>query len=239
MTSYVLMHGGGMGGWVWRHVAGPLRRAGHEVWTPTFTGFGERHHLMSRTIGNETHVADVLGVLECEEIEDAVLVAHSYAGAVAPGVVAAAGGRISRVVYVDAIVPRAGESVAEALGYMSAGQAEEMRQTLARGEGPIGAGVPAQVRAMADIEPQRMSAERDRWVFSHLTDMPFSASVSTIPVGAEAIALRTDYLAVPHTMMHPMHERAEALGWSVHRLGGDRDHMVHVGDPEAVLAHLL
>src|SRR5690606_17763624 len=122
------------------------------------------------------HVADVVNLLDCEDVEDAVLVAHSYAGTVAPGVINAAEKRFRRVVYIDAIVPRAGETVAEAMGYMNAEQTRAIAESLARGEGPVGAGVPAQVRAMADAEPQRMSPERDAWVFCHLTDMPLSCN---------------------------------------------------------------
>lgn len=238
MTSYVLLHGGGMGGWVWRYIAGPLRAKGHDVHTPTFTGFGERFHLIGRTITCATHVADIVGVIDHEELTDIVLVAHSYAGAVAPGIVAATGGRIRHIVYIDAIVARAGESVVEAMGYMNAAQARETSAMLGRGEGPIEAGVPAQVRAMADAEPQLMSAERDAWVFKHLTDMPLSCNVNPVVAGAEAINVPVDYLAVPFTMMKPMHARATTLGWTVHQLGGERDHMVHVGDPECVLPYL-
>lgn len=239
MTTFVLLHGGGMGGWVWKFVAAPLRAAGHEVHTPTFTGFGERRHLMARNITHATHVADVVNLLECEEVTDAVLVAHSYAGAIAPGVVKAAPERFKRVVYIDAIVPRAGETVVEAMGYMNTAQARDMAALLASGEGPIGAGIPAQVRAMADVEPQRMSPERDAWVFRHLSDMPLSGSVSPVAVGADAISCPVDYLAVPFTMMQPMHARAAELGWNVEQLGGERDHMVHVGDAEGIANRLL
>src|SRR3546814_398800 len=159
MTTYVLVHGGGMGGWVWKYVAAPLRAEGHIVHTPTLTGFGERHHLISRDITTATHVADVVNLTRFEDVENAVLVVHSYAGTIAPGILAEAGDRISHVVYIDAIVPRAGESVVEALGFMSPEQAAGIRALHARGEGPVGAGVPEQVRRMAEIEPQRMRSE--------------------------------------------------------------------------------
>jgi pimeloyl-ACP methyl ester carboxylesterase len=238
MTRFLLLHGGGMGGWVWRYIAGPLRAAGHDVHTPTFTGFGERAHLTGRNITCATHVADVMGIIEHEELTDVVLVAHSYAGSVAPGIVAAAGERIARVIYIDAIVPRDGESVVEAMGYMTSAQARETAAMLSRGEGPVGAGVPAQVRAMANAGPQRMSPERDAWVFRHLTDMPLSCNVNPVVAGADSIDVPVTYLAAPLTMMQSMHKRAAALGWTVHQLGGDRDHMVHVGDPESVLPYL-
>lgn len=239
MATYILVHGGGMGGWVWKYIADPLRSAGHIVHTPTLTGFGDRHHLISCDIDTAVHATDIARMMECEEVRDAVLVVHSYAGAVAPLLLTMAGDRIRRVIYLDAIVPMAGESVAEAMGFLSADAVVGLRAQHAAGQGPLGAGVPDQVRKMADIEPQRMSADRDAWVFRHLTDMPLSANICAIPVGADAITHRVDYLGVPHTMMHPMHARADALGWTVHQLGGDRDHMVHVGDPDAVLTYLI
>src|SRR3546814_8460690 len=107
------------------------------VHTPTLTGFVERHHLNSRDITTATHVADVVNLMRFEDVENAVLVVHSYAGTIAPGILAEAGDRISHVVYIDAIVPRAGESVVEALGFMSPEQAAGIRALHARGEGPV------------------------------------------------------------------------------------------------------
>src|SRR3546814_5254867 len=66
-----------------------------------------------------------------------------------------------------------------------------------------------------------MSPERDKWMFEHMTDMPLSANICPIPLGADSIRRAVDYLAVPFTMMTPMHARAEALGWNVHQLGGE------------------
>src|SRR3546814_16934749 len=124
-----------MGGWVWKYVAAPLRAEGHIVHTPTLTGFGERHHLISRDITTATHVADVVNLTRFEDVENAVLVVHSYAGTIAPGILAEAGDRISNVVYIDEIVPRAGESVVEALGFMSTEHAAVLRALTDRGTG--------------------------------------------------------------------------------------------------------
>src|SRR5690242_7083119 len=77
--SFVLVHGAWHGGWCWKRVSPLLRSSGHEVFTPTLTGLGERQHLMSRDVGLDTHIQDVLGVLEYEDLYDVVLVGHSYA----------------------------------------------------------------------------------------------------------------------------------------------------------------
>ena len=85
MATSLLMHGGGMGGWTWKYMRALLEAEGHTVFTPTFTGFGERVHLIGRDVGNATHVTDIVNVLHYEDLSDVILVAHSYAGTVAPG----------------------------------------------------------------------------------------------------------------------------------------------------------
>ena len=70
-TTYVLIHGAWHGGWCWRHVARALRAAGHEVYAPSLTGLGERKHLARREIDLDTHIQDVVGLLEMEDLADA------------------------------------------------------------------------------------------------------------------------------------------------------------------------
>lgn len=82
MSNYVLVHGAWHGGWCWKRVSPLLRAAGHQVFTPTLTGLGERVHLISENIGLETHIKDVHAVLEFEDLRDVVLVGHSFAGMV-------------------------------------------------------------------------------------------------------------------------------------------------------------
>jgi pimeloyl-ACP methyl ester carboxylesterase len=110
----VLVHGAWHGGWCWRRVADRLRQAGHRVIAPTLTGVGERRHLLSASVDAETHIQDVLGVLEAEELEDVVLVGHSYAGIVISGVAARARRRLRRLVYLDALLVEDGQSWAQA-----------------------------------------------------------------------------------------------------------------------------
>ena len=85
MATFVLIHGAWHGGWCWKVVAPALRRAGHEVYAPSLTGLGERKHLASPAIDLETHIQDVVGLLEMEDLRDVVLVGHSYGGMVITG----------------------------------------------------------------------------------------------------------------------------------------------------------
>src|SRR3954468_5215719 len=100
-----------------------LRAAGHELRTPTYTGLGERAHLASSAVDLDTHIADVTGVLEMEDLRDIVLVAHSYGGMVATGVADRARERIAQLIYLDAFVPRDGQSLFD----LNEGGRERMR----------------------------------------------------------------------------------------------------------------
>ena len=101
---FVLVHGAWHGGWCWRRVADRLTAAGHRAFCPTLTGLGERQHLLSRDVNLDTHVNDVLGLLEAEELSDVVLVGHSYGGIVITGVAARARERLRQLVYLDAAI---------------------------------------------------------------------------------------------------------------------------------------
>jgi len=107
--SFVLVHGAWHGGWCWRDVANGLRDAGHRVFTPTLTGLGERVHLVNPSVDLSTHVNDVLKVLEFEELQDVVLVGHSYAGHVIPLVAEGARSRIRQMIFLDAVLARDGK----------------------------------------------------------------------------------------------------------------------------------
>lgn len=82
MATFVLVHGGGHGGWCYQKVARLLRADGHEVSTPTLTGLGERSHFVRPGLGLSTHVADVVNLLRWEDLHDVILVGHSYGGMV-------------------------------------------------------------------------------------------------------------------------------------------------------------
>ena len=107
-ATYVLVHGGGHGGWCYRSVARILRAAGHDVYTPTLTGLGERSHLLGPGIDLDTHIT---AVLHYEELRDVILVGHSYGGMVITGAADRAADRVGHIVYLDAANPVGGESL--------------------------------------------------------------------------------------------------------------------------------
>jgi pimeloyl-ACP methyl ester carboxylesterase len=95
-----------------------LRAEGHEVFAPTLTGLGERSHLAHPQIGLDTHVQDILGVLNFEDLENVILVGHSSAGTVVTAVADRASARLAHLVYLDATIPQNGQS------YLDCGSAE-------------------------------------------------------------------------------------------------------------------
>jgi pimeloyl-ACP methyl ester carboxylesterase len=110
MANFVLVHGAWHGAWCWQRVTQRLGAAGHRVHAVTLTGLGDRAHLLSSLITLETHVADVVNTIEAEELQDVVLAVHSYAGMLGTAVADRMPQRLKHLVYVDAVVPRPGES---------------------------------------------------------------------------------------------------------------------------------
>ena len=105
----VLVHGAWHGGWCWKKVTPLLTAAGHTVYTPTLTGLGDRAHLARTDINLETHIQDVVALLEMEDLRDVMLVGHSYAGMVISAVAERARPRLRSLVYLDAFVPQDGK----------------------------------------------------------------------------------------------------------------------------------
>ena len=111
MATFVLVHGAWRGSWCWKRVRKALQRQGHEVFTPTLTGVGERSHLLAESVDLQTHTMDVLNLIQWEELTDFVLCGHSYGGMVVSGVADRVPHRIRSLVFLDAYIPENGESL--------------------------------------------------------------------------------------------------------------------------------
>src|SRR5215472_7308781 len=119
MATYVLVHGGGHGGWCYQKVARLLRAAGHEVHAPSLTGLGERAHLLpliGRHVDLDMHVRDIVEYLYYYDLRDVILVGHSYGGMVITGAADRAADRVGRLVYLDAANPVDGQSLVDVAG---------------------------------------------------------------------------------------------------------------------------
>ena len=228
---FVLVHGAWHGGWCWRHVRDRLIAAGHEVYTPTLTGQGERHHLTGSDITLDTHIEDVARVIEWEELDGVVLVGHSYGGYVVTGVADRLRDRLARVVYLDALIPTDGQAMSAA---STPEQVAAARATLIDGyrlpsPPPAWFGVP------------ETDAANTAWLTRRLTDMPFACLTTPARLpngGADGLPRTFIRCTAPPLLpgLEPAAARARAEGWDYHELANGHNAMVTA---PAALADLL
>jgi pimeloyl-ACP methyl ester carboxylesterase len=220
MATFVIVHGGFGGGWEWHEVARLLQAEGHEVTRPTLTGLGERSHLATAAVDLGTHVEDVLQHLEFDDLHDVVLVGQSYGGMVVTAVADRVPHRIARLLYVDAFVPRDGESLFDLAG-PELGSA--FRDSAVDGLVPPPAGAPRGYPAWY--------VERGRPHPLACFEQPIrlEGRGAGIP-GAYVKCLQSD---VP---LGPSPARALEAGWAIAEI--DTHHDAQVADP-AGLARLL
>jgi pimeloyl-ACP methyl ester carboxylesterase len=176
VATFVLVHGGWVGGWFWGRVRNVLRDAGHQVLTPTLTGLGERKHLGTPDTDLETHIADVVQAMEYEDVARVVLAGHGYAGMVITGVLDRVPQRVYHAAYIDAFVPDAGQSLADLRGKQVM---DEYRQAV-QGDGwhiPL----PFKLDAMG------ITSEVDlRWMTHRLTPQPLKPFLTPLHVESAA-----------------------------------------------------
>ena len=227
-STFVLVHGAWHGGWCWIKVTRLLSDAAHVVYTPTLTGLGERAHLGGSQVDLETHVQDVVAVLESEELRNVVLVGHSYGGMVITGVAARVRQRIERLVYLDAFLPSVGQSL---LSLLPPERADGMRKAAADGDGRI----PPPPPAWFGVTSQRDT----EWLQRHLMSQPlgtFEQPLAAAPTGDFA---RT-YLYCSKTASGSFDQFAERVRddrkWKFHDLKTGHDAMVTApGDVAKIL----
>jgi pimeloyl-ACP methyl ester carboxylesterase len=230
MTTFVLVHGTGCGGWVWQKLTPLLRERGHEVYTPTLTGVGERAHLLDRGVDLTTHITDVASLMWYEDLSDVVLVGHSYAGMVITGVAAKIPERLKQVVYLDAYLPDEGQNEAD---LWPAAMRAEILEDVAAGRGVR---QPPSLSILGITDP-----ELEEWVMARLTPHPLATYNQPAPEGnAKSAALRHVYIhctAGPTTpFFATFAAKAKAGGWEVHQLASG--HMVMLTMPKE-LAEIL
>lgn len=182
--SFVLIHGAWHGGWCWRDVAALLRAQGHTVYTPSLTGLADRSHLLSNSITLQTHIDDIVNLFAWEDIEDAVLVAHSYGGWPVSAALAKIGNKVASVVFVDAFVPENGQRVID----LNSPQFQQaLKDAIAKGE----AGRPAPKAEVFGIK----DTARAVWVQAKMTPQPSGVAIQPIVLsGARDRVARKTYV---------------------------------------------
>lgn len=229
MSTFVLVHGGGHGGWCYQRVARLLRAAGHDVHAPSLSGCGEHAHQVHAGIDLDTHITDVVALLHSEDLCDVILVGHSYGGMVITGAADRAGGRIGKVVYLDAAYPSDGQSLDDvAAGHMS----------LARSMGRTEGGIELVLWPDSDIVKMYgvTDPEDNRWVTARLTPHPWRCFEQKL-VLADPVAVRaipTYHVICSSTLEGRDQElmnaaRSEDRLWMI-----DTGHDLMITEPQAV-----
>jgi pimeloyl-ACP methyl ester carboxylesterase len=220
--TFVLVHGAWHGGWCWRRVSDILERKGNKVFSPTMTGLGERAHLLTRDVNLTTHIADIVNVMEWEDLSNVVLVAHSYGGIIASGVAERAHDRISSIVFLDAFMPENGETLLEK---SSPAFVDAIKGAIERGD----SGIKAPPAAAFGIE------EKDRkWVDSKTTPHPVGTYTekAVYTGGRDKIGSKTFIRAKGYKSVtfDANLAKVKAAGWKTHELDVGHDAMVIIPD---------
>ncbi len=233
MATYVLVHGGGHGGWCYQRVARILRDSGHDVYTPTLTGLGERSHLLSADVDLDMQIEDVVQVLKYEDLHHVILVGHSYGGMVITGVADRALDRIGWLVFLDASTPKDGESLVDRAPVISRAYEEVCIIN--------GVEVVLGPESKSNVNLGVTDPEQNAWMTAKLTPHPwkcFSQPIRLAHEGAVRRLPRASINCTPTLKMKPPETRAEALDadrvWEI-----DTGHDLMITEPEATAAMLL
>lgn len=226
--TFLVAHGAWSAGWSWKKMHPLMQASGHRLLVPTYTGLGEREHLASQEVNLETHIQDLLGVIKFEELNDFVLLAHSYGGMVATGVADRVPERIRRVIYLDAFVPQDGQSLFDLSNEATLAQ---FRKGLAEGDG---------WRVQPMPIPADTSPEDKQWVERfrmpqplHCFDMPLKLQQGDTKLPRSYIYAKK---AAPGDPFRQFAERAQKEGWDYREI--DASHSAQITAPQE-LAGLL
>lgn len=183
--TYVLVHGAWHGGWCWRDVRARLEGQGHKVYTPTLTGLGERVHLLTAEVSLQTHIQDVMGVIEAEELEAVTLVGHSYGGMVITGVADAMQDRLAHIVYLDAAFPETGDTMLTQGPDRSAAEIKAASEAI-RAMAPDGLAIKVPPVTIFGIDPH--ATDQVAWLDRRLTPHPLQTWFDRIELAGDVSA---------------------------------------------------
>jgi pimeloyl-ACP methyl ester carboxylesterase len=232
------VHGAWHGGWCWRRVVDILTTRGHKVFAPSLTGLGDRAHLFSKEISLQTHVDDILSLVDAEELADFILVGHSYGGFVISGVADTLRERVSHYIYLDGSVPpQMATGTSFSWAAFNPPDAREARLKTIREEGN-GIALPAPPpSAFAVTSPADVA-----WLQRRLLPMPVGTYTGTFTFkNSGSNGLKRSYIASnkpPYALLAATHDlvRNDST-WSFSTLNAGHDSMVTA--PEELAAVLI
>lgn len=224
MADFVLVHGAWHGGWCWAACERALQALGHRTHAVTLTGLGERSHLLRADIDADLHVQDVVNTIRWRELDDVILVGHSYGGVVITGVAGQVPERLAGLVYVDAMVPE-----------------ESGVSLFARGNPERMAVFQKQIDAgKAGLEPDLFDAwtsdpDRKAWLRAMCTPQPAATFTQGVTLtGREAEVRRKLYILAERNRPSAFWAEYDKVkgrpGWTTRRMDTLHDVMVEAPD---------
>ena len=226
--TFLVCHGAFSGGWAWKKMHPLMSAAGHRLVAPTYTGQGEREHLANPSIDLETHIQDILNVIRYEDLRDVVLIAHSYGGMVATGVADRARDRIAQLIYLDAFVPKHGQSLLD----LNEPARQRMRDAVKAGDG---------WRLPPTPTPPDTAPADAEWLAERRVGQPIKCFEAPLELRRGELTLPRSYIyalrATPADTFRPFadHARSEP-GWRYFEI--DASHAPNVSAPEALFSLL-
>jgi pimeloyl-ACP methyl ester carboxylesterase len=224
MATFFVAHGAWSAGWGWKKMHRLMAARGHRLTTPTLTGLGERAHLARPDIDLDTHIADIVAVLETEDLTGINLLGHSYGGMVATGAAGRARQRIAQLIYIDAFVPNDGES------------AFDLLPSAVRAQRQSGGGSFIPPGPM----PPDTSAQDRAWCEPRRVPQPMKTFEQKLKLQGGPLTLPRHYIYCqrhsPDDRFRPFYERAQRENWGAYEI--DSSHNPHITCPQ-VLADLL
>ena len=226
--TFLVCHGAWGGGWSWKKMHPLMQAAGHRLLTPTYTGLGEREHLANPSIDLEIHIRDILNVIRYEDLRDIVLLGHSYGGMVATGVADRVRDRVVRLIYLDAFVPRDGQSLFD----LNEVARPSMWEAAKAGDG---------WRVPPNPTPPDTSPEDVAWLSTRRAGMPIKCFETRLKLHNGEPRLPRSYIyatrTTPADTFGPFARRARnEPDWRYHEI--DASHSPNVTAPEALMVVL-
>ena len=221
MSTYVLVHGAWHGGWAWCWVRDILEQRGHCVFTPTLMGLGERQSLMSSNLSMNDMVEDMAATIENEDLNDVILVGHSFGGTVVTGVAERVPGRIKRLVYLDAALLEDGESMFSLIPNRIVAERQRSAQ-----ESSGGLSLPVPEAEAFGLVPD------DKWEFVKERLTPHPVSSYTTPLTLDhpsGEGFPCCYILCINPRYLPLawaYKRAIAYGWPILKINTGHDAMI-------------
>lgn len=234
--AFVLAHGSWHGGWCWQRVADRLRGQGHRVFTPSFTGMGDREHLLSKDITIETFVQDIAGVIKSEELSDVILVGHSLGGVPITGVADRMADRLRHLVYLDAIVLEGGKTA------FSSYPPQEVEDRIAianKANGGLAVPNPKSLSPSWGFTPGTVDYD---WVMRRITPTPLRSYLTALdlhgPIGNGVAKTYIHCTNPENAVIEPSRKLVRSMtGWAWIDFPGPHDAMIT--DPDGITSILL